>query len=79
MNTKAKPTTHSRHHKPRLIAYSALRNDYVFRRLDRKQGLRCYAKVCEAYSLDIRSGKDAIFLPHELVEPLYPYSPTVVN
>ena len=57
---------------PKLIPYSQLRDDYTFRRLERNKGLRVYTKVCDAFSIDERSQKDAIFLPHELVEPLYP-------
>ena len=57
---------------PKLIPYSQLRDDYMFRRLERNKGLRVFTKICDAYSIDARNGKDAIFLPHELVEPLFP-------
>jgi hypothetical protein len=64
----------SRHkYKTKLIPYRDLRDGYVFRRKERgDQGGRLYTKVCDAFSIDMRTDKDAIFLHHELVEPLYP-------
>lgn len=58
--------------KPKLIPYSQLRDDYMFRRLERNKGISVFTKVCDAYSINARNGNESIFLPHELVEPLFP-------
>ena len=71
MNTRFKRTRH-RKTGVKLIPYSQLRDNYMFRRLEKGKGLRVFTKVNDAYSIDARNGKDAIFLPHELVEPLFP-------
>jgi hypothetical protein len=77
MNTRFKRTRH-RKPGPKLIPYSQLRDNYVFRRLEKGKGLRVFTKVNDAYSINARNGKDAIFLPHELVEPLFPSTQEVV-
>lgn len=77
--------------KPHLIPFSQLRDNYMFRRLERvniEQGdsrvrervkvLRVFTKINDTHSIDARNGHDAIFLPHELVEPLFPASQDVV-
>lgn len=56
----------------KTVSYSDLRDLYMFLRRDYKGEYRVYTKMCEAFAIDSRSGKDAIFLPHERVVPLYP-------
>ena len=56
----------------KTVPYSQLRDLYMFLRRDHNGQYRVYTKMGEAYSVDDRTGKDAIFLPHERVVPLYP-------
>jgi hypothetical protein len=56
----------------KTVSYHDLKDLYMFLRRDYKGGYRVYTKMCDAYAVDDRTGKDAIFLPHERVVPLYP-------
>lgn len=58
--------------KDNLIPYRELQNHYVFRRYIHGEGVRVFTKVSDAFAIDEKTGDDAIFLHHELVEPLYP-------
>ena len=53
--------------KNNLVPFREVKEGFVFQRKN-----RTYLKVCEAFSVEEETGKDAIFLHHELVEPLYP-------
>ena len=66
---RAKPTKFrkTKARRTNKIPYRELVDNYIFKRKG-----RVYTKVCDAFSVDERTGKDAIFLHHELVEPLYP-------
>lgn len=58
--------TKAKRSKVRLIPYCKLKDLWEFRRFG-----HTYTKVCDAYSLNTQ-GKDSIFYPHELVEPVKP-------
>ncbi len=52
---------------PKLVSYKDLRDCYYF-----KQNGRVYCKVSNAFAIDARTDKDAIFSLRDKVEPLYP-------
>ena len=63
---------HSSTEYQKTVAYADLKDMYMFLRRDYQGGYRVYTKISAAFAIDSRSGKDAIFLPHERVVPLYP-------
>lgn len=71
--TKHKPTrSYKNGRSDNLVPYRELQDYYVFRRFIYGEGYRIFTKISDAYAIDDRTGKDSIFLHHELVEPLYP-------
>lgn len=65
--------------KGKAVPYRELRDCYTFKYFDKKAGgERIYTKVNNAFAIDERTGKDAIFAGNDRVIPLYPVSCSLI-